>query len=136
MTKNNKIELLNAKEKKYCWSFDKGNWAGCGYDSIDECIEDARKEMTDDVVKGTIYVAEEIPYLPEVSLETIMEQLEETAFDDIGYMAEDWDAYDPRKKEEVKELKDKLNRVIYEWMDKYGYAPYFFTVENEKEYRL
>lgn len=129
--------------KKYSWNFNRDDelWYNGSEDSIEDCIEAAKQVVTDedyqtDEPPQKVYIGENIPYIPAVDVESILEHLQEQAYDQCGEVGYDWDAYDHKKKEEMQELEEKLNEVVSEWLKKYNYYPNMWNVENIKEHYL
>lgn len=120
---------------KYSWNFD-GNaeaWYNDSHDTIEECIEEARK---DDDSYDTVYVGENIPFVPTVDAELLLDRISEEAYEFAGDVAENWRGYDYKKREELDELSEELSEVVHAWMKKYGYYPAFWQVIDVKPYPL
>lgn len=124
---------------EYTWNFDDGEeyWRNDVYESVEKCIEEAityLKENNDEY--ESIYVGQTIPFLPHVDAEQVLESIQEDAWEEVGELGEEWNAYDYKKKNEIDELSEALTKVVHEWMKKYGYYPSMFTIRNIKNYPL
>lgn len=128
-------------EDKYNWSFDGEAevWYNCGA-SIQDCIDQARDEnATDhDGEYKTVFIGERVPFniAGELSVEAMLESLEESAYDFCGDAADSWDPYDHKKPEEINELRQAVASVVIGWLEKYGRLPRFCAIENVAEYDL
>lgn len=125
---------------KYTWEFD-GNaelWGNATFDTIQECIEDAKQTVKDNEEDSpdTVYIGETNAFVPSIDGETVLDQLSEDAADFAGEVGADWDAYDRHKRDELEELSDALTSVLTEWLKKYGRIPNFYSIENVKPYQL
>ena len=132
---------------KYSWDFDGDAefWNNGTFDTVDECIEDAIQFLTKEIADSeeyptVVYIGENREFVPEVDGLQVLEALEEQASEQCGEVGSDWETYDwkdrQKKEKEISELKDELNRVLIDWLTKYGRMPNFYTVENIKEYPL
>lgn len=129
--------------EKYSWELD-GNaerWYNDTHDNIDDCITDAKEAVIDgdyqtDEPPTVVYIGENIPFIPTVDVERILDNVEEQAYDYCGDIDGDWAAYNYKKKEELQELEDSINTILHVWLKKYGYYPNFWRIENVKEYPL
>ena len=124
--------------KKYSWNFDEDAemWGNDTHDTIEECIEDAQDELTLDhtILTQNVFIGENMPFLPYVDAERLLDNLQEDASEFAGEVGGDWNAYDYKKRDEIDELSAKLSEVVVEWMKKYGYYPEFYQVSDIKEY--
>jgi hypothetical protein len=125
-----------SEKKQYTWEFDKYTevWKNGNFDSIEECVQDAKDHYGDDWY--LIYIGEVVPYSVSVDSTDVLERLEERAFYEVGDAAEGWDAFDPKKTDETNELSEKLTSIVSEWLEKYGHKPQFDRIENVQEYKL
>lgn len=143
------IEMLMEQEtedlrvEKYSWAFNGAaeNWGYNACDTVEECIATARKAVAErDYVADTspevVYIGENAPFVPWVDPELVLKEIQEQAADFAGELGGDWDAYNHKKQDELSELADSLSRVVNEWLEKYGYAPSFYAVQNIKVYQL
>ena len=122
----------------YTWSFKKDVeiWGSGEYNTIAECLKEAREEAKRDKQQTVVYIGECIPWEPRVNEYTVLDQLEEDACYECGEVGCDWQPYSWKKREERKELADILTNAVCDWMKKYGYYPDFYKIEDIKEYRI
>lgn len=122
--------------EKYSWSFKEHNeiWSN-GAGSIKACLCQVRQAAAAD--ENVVYVGENIPFIPTVSAESILEDLEAQASDFGGEIGEDWEAFDCKTmQKEVDELSEQLGAIVVEWLKKHGREPNFYQVENIKPHTL
>lgn len=121
--------------EKYSWSFNENAeiWYEAA-DTIAECISQASvsEERGDNNV---VYIGENVAYSVSVDAETVLEQVAEEAYD-FCELAEDWDAYDRKKPNELEELSEQLTSVVKSWLKKYNRDPCFWRVKNIIRYNL
>ena len=128
-------------EDKYNWSFDGEAevWYNCAA-SIEDAISQARYENDTDEngEYKTVFIGERVPFniAGELNVEALLEALEESAYEFCGDAAYDWDTYNPRKPEEIEELREAIAPVVIGWLAKYGRSPRFCAIENVAEYDL
>ena len=124
---------------KYTWTFRNGEeiYRNDIHDSMAGCIAAACAECeADGVEHERVYIGIVEPFVPRVDGARVLEFVEEDAADFCGEVGSDWDAFDPKKQDELKELDDALTAVAVAWMDKYGYAPRMYAVTDVMEYPL
>ncbi|HMM31599.1 MAG TPA: hypothetical protein PKB13_07465 [Clostridia bacterium] len=129
--------------EKYSWDFngEAENWYNETYDTIEECLEDARSVAEDETYGSNeppekVYIGENKPFVPRVDAECVLDLLEEQACEFAGEVGYDWDSYDHKKQDELDELSQSLTDVVMAWLKKHGRAPVFYAVEDIKEYPL
>ena len=131
--------------KKYAWNFNKDAevWQNDTFDTIEECIKDARRIVSEEAhymidceAPSVVYIGEVIPFVPTADCTDILDRIEEDAFDHCGEVAELWEPYDYKKKDEIDELDQKLTDVVVEWLKKYGREPHIYNIQKIKEYSL
>lgn len=120
---------------------DSNIWTGKEFDSKKECIENGRialeaynKDMknTSGKERSKFRIGQVEKVLPSgVDVDFILENVaENTTIDTLevgeGYLMD-------VKREHEEELEEKLNEVLFDWMDKYGYNPDFFKIVNVEE---
>lgn len=136
-------ETEGLRVEKYSWDFDgeAENWGNEPYDTIEECIAAARQAVADQDYRTAappevVHIGENIPFVPRVDAESMLESIEQDAADFAGDLGGNWNAFDPKKREELTELEDSLSQVVNKWLNKYGYEPSFYAVQNIKQYQL
>lgn len=132
--------------QQYTWSFDGDAeiWENENYDTIEECLEDAREAIIEDRrINGEffddpeyVYVGEVKDFVPSVDALSVLERLEDQASDELGFIGQDWDAYDYTMKEEIQELEDAFTSVLHDWLRKHGRYPNMWSVDNIKQHQL
>lgn len=114
------------------WMFntsDDGIWGSCGYyDTKEDAIKDGSHEYEGDYDK--FYVGQIAPVTPNVGVDVgrILEDISENVQDEAGEVAEDY-LYDV-KREHENILEERLNKIVLEWMNEFGYMPSFFKITN------
>lgn len=125
--------------EKYSWSFDGDleRWYESA-ESVEECIANARAAIAqgEEEPADTVYIGKNIPFIPHVDAEVVLESVEEDAADFAGELGGDWYACDGNMKSELKELSETLSTAVKDWLKKYGREPSFYAVENVKPYAL
>lgn len=123
--------------QKYAWSFyeDAEVWQNSG-NTIEECIADAIGEADIDEKQQHVFIAEVIPFTPAADGESVLEQIQETAYDTCGEPGGDWCAYDCAKHSELEALSQSLTDAVNAWLKQYGYYPNFGSIGKIKRYEL
>ncbi len=125
--------------REYSWSFNENAdvWTSGTFDTIAECIADAKGENAIDGNRhAVVYIGTNIPFKPSANVESMLENMEEQAADEVGEVGQDWNAYDYKKREELDELQEAVQKVVDEWMLKYGYYPGLYTIAGITSYPL
>lgn len=121
---------------KYTWEYSENEeyWTKDVFDSVEDCILDAKENYG--IEPGeTIAIGKPIHWEPYVNVYTILDQLEENAYEECGEVAENWYAYDYKSEEGRKsldELSDKLTEIVKQWLKDNGTYPTFYKIENVK----
>lgn len=117
-------------EKEYTWSYSENDelWQHDTFDSIEDCIADA-KENYGIGADDTIAVGIVEPYVVSVDAETILENLEENAYEECGDAAESWIDY---KKELIDQLSNRLTECVNQWLKETGNEPHFYKIVGVK----
>lgn len=125
--------------KKYSWTFDKRDniWTSSTHDTIEECIEEAKKLAGMDIDNQVIYVGENVLYEPYVDAMDVLEIVENAAHDQCGEVADDWRSYNGAgMRAELAELSSKLTLVVKEWLKKNNREPVLYAIRNIKKVSL
>lgn len=105
-------------------------WRGGLCDSRKEAIKEGTKEaLEDDIKKFKIGICSEV-FNHGIDADDALERIADIMYQEVGEVAEDYLDYVTREHKE--ELQDKLNKVFYEWQEKYKYKPSFYTIEDEE----
>ena len=124
--------------KKYSWSFDKRDdvWTSDTFDTVKECIEDAKKYSSEDE-KKVIYVGTNTPYEPYIDAVDVLELVENAAYNQCGEVSNDWNSYNGSvMKAELAELSSKLTLVVKEWLIKNNRYPKLYSITDIREVSL
>jgi len=113
----------NYKETDELWGHDQ-------YKTEEECILDAKEnygvESGDSVAIGTVY-----PYTASVDVDSLLEQLEQDAYEECGDAAEYWDI---SSRKHYDEQIDILHFAITECVEKYlasiNEIPSFYRIDD------
>lgn len=119
-------------KKEYAWYFDKLDSSSEPYNTIDECLEEARQENDGTYEKVFIGVVEYID--SRIDINSLIEEINNNVYSDTEDEIEDY--LDDVTDEEKKELSTELNKVFDKWKKKYSYNLNFFFVKDSKAYNL
>ena len=125
--------------KRYSWNFDETaeRWCNDTFDTIEECLEDARKENALDGHQNEYaYIGENILFTPSVNIEGVLEDIYEQALNECGEVGHDWIAYDYKAIDELTELQVNMNVTLSLWLIKYGYYPCICSIQHVRRYDL
>ena len=106
-------------------------WMGEEFKSKEEAIKAAEKEFKNDKsLRGlNLYVGQqESVSVSGIDVDLLLENIAENTTCEIGEVGEDY--LMDVSKEEQEELEEKLNKVLFEWIEKYNYNPNFFKIVN------
>ena len=122
---------------KYYWNFDQHAeiWYEFG-ESIEDCIKQAKE--INNANYQTVYIGESVPFIPSehLNVDSLLDDLEEQAYEFAGEAAEDWRTYEYKKREEMAELTTAIGQIVDGWLKKYGRYPTFCCIENVTGYSL
>jgi hypothetical protein len=113
------LEEFDSKEEAI--SYGKKN-----FDGIYE--EENGEKLDSELEKKVFYVGQIERYVPSVCVNSLMEQIAENAFDEVGEVAEDY-LYDVSK-EDIQLLEERLNDVLSNWIDETNNKPTFWKIVN------
>lgn len=103
-------------------------------DSKEEAIKEGEAEARE-YEKDSFFVARAvITFQPHIYAEDVIEEIQQNAYDNGGEYAETY--LDDVQRKHRDELEEKLNEVLSNWINKYGYKPNFYSVEDVEIYRL
>lgn len=118
---------------KWCYSLCGHSYYGV-FDTKEEAIKEGEAEARE-YEKDLFFVARAvITFQPYIYAEDIIEEIQQNAYDNGGEYAETY--LDDVQRKHRDELEEKLNEVLSNWMNKYGYTPNFYSVEDVETYRL
>lgn len=114
------------------WNYSKNDelWQHDQFETEEECTLDAKlnydMKSGDEIAIGTVY-----PYVVCADVESLLERLEEDAYEECGEAAEDWDI--SSRKHYDKEM-DKLQEEVTECINKYLLSikevPSFYKIDD------
>jgi hypothetical protein len=115
-------------EGKWCYSFNEENYEG-DFDTKEQAIEEAIWYYKDDEKdQDFIWVGQTKDVSIGVNVDSLLEQLGEEAYDQVGEYAEDFLTNVTLNHQKI--LEQRLNNVLVAWMKEFNYETNFWTVEN------
>lgn len=113
---------------EYTWEINSNveYWQHDIFESAEECMLDAKENYglkTGD--KIAIGIVE--PYEVNVDADTVLEELEENAYNQCGEYAESWEPT-AEKTEDKEKLSEQLTAIVKEWLEKHNNMPGFYNV--------
>lgn len=120
--------------KEYTWETvkDREIQQNATFETAKECIEDAKQCGIED---NKIFVGECVPYIVTIDAISVLEDLEEDAYD-YSEIAESWNLTSYENRQEIEKLSDELTKVVNRWLEKNNLQPTFYTIQNVKEYEI
>jgi hypothetical protein len=109
--------------KAYTWNEDFGSewgWNNDEFLTIEECIEDAKKQG----ITGCIGVGEVEDFEIHVYAGSVLEEQQEYAYDECGEAAENWEI----NFSELDDLDQKLTRCVKDWLKETNQEPHLKQV--------
>ena len=115
----------------YTWSRSKDDelWRHDVFETEKECVEDAVKNY-DFEIGDTIAIGTTCAFIPSLCAETILEDVENNAFDECGEVAEDWINF--KDKENLEVLSARLTECLVQWLKETKQEPSFYKIEDIK----
>jgi len=105
-------------------------WDNNEFDSINECIYDAKKHGYD----GYILVGEIEPFEPHVYVHGIMEEIEESAYKQCGLDDGQWEV--DIKDGIADSLEERLTKYVIDWLKKTNQYPNFNKIVNVRKVKV
>ncbi|EMQ1359333.1 hypothetical protein OD257_002675 [Clostridioides difficile] len=120
----------------WLYSWDDEYFASDEYESKEEAIEAAKKELKMfGYLEENVYVGKkEDVSLPGIDIEVTLECVQELIDNEFYEYGEDW--ITRIKDEDRKILDDRLNKVFENWINEFGYKPYWFKFTHTEEIEL
>lgn len=112
-------------------------WDNDTFDTIEECIEDAKRSDMHD--GDSIYIGEcKSAEIGGIYFEDVLEDVEEDMYDKVGEVSEDWDissTYGSYKNREsiYEKYNDKLRQLVIDYIKEIGETPTFYNIVNIQE---
>lgn len=116
--------------KEYSWTENVTDdiWYHGKFSSVEECIKDAigcGKKPGEKIVIG---ICEE--YVPHLSVDTLLDQVSEDAYEEVGEVAKGWPEFVDRKGyRDADKLQEKINKVFNDWMVETKQVPGFYRIQ-------
>lgn len=120
--------------EKYSWTENQTDeiWRHGKFDSIEECIEDAISCGKKPGEQITIGICED--YVPYLSVDALLDQVSEDAYEEVGEVAEGWPEFENRKGyKDADKLQEKINKVFNEWLKETNQEPSFCSIQPLKD---
>lgn len=114
---------------KYTWSDNQTDeiWYGERFDTIEECISDAREKGKEIGSKIAIGICED--YIPYADCDTLLDRLSEDAYETCGEVAEGFPYFESGKGyKDIESLQEKINKALNEWLEETKQTPSFYHV--------
>lgn len=114
---------------KYTWTDNPTDeiWKGARFDTIEECIEDAKqcgKEIGTTIAIG---ICED--YIPHVNCELMLDRLGEEAYEECGEVAEGFLYFENGKGyKDIESLQERMDKVLGEWLRENKQYPGFYRI--------
>lgn len=121
------VEKVN---EKYSWTENETDdiWYHGKFSSVDECVKDAitcGKKPGEKIIVG---ICED--YVPRLSADTLLDQVSEDAYEEVGEVAEDWPEFVDRKGYRyVDKLQEKIDKAFSEWLEETKQVPGFYHIQ-------
>lgn len=107
----------------YIW---RGDLVGSKEEAIRIGSKEAKEEGYDNFKIGIAEKAEE----KDINIDMIIEDLQESYYDEFGELAEDY--LDHIAEKDKKDLKRVLNNAFWKWAKERDYTPNFWNIHNEE----
>ena len=87
----------------------------------------------DTIAVGTVY-----PFKPSANIGSLLERLEEDAYEECGEAAESWDisGHEKRSTEAWDELQEGVDKLIVEYLEKIGEKLGFYRIDDVHEVEI
>ena len=108
----------------------RGDLVGSKEEAIRRGMKEAKEEGYDSFKIGIAEKAEE----KDIDVDMIIEDLQESYYDEFGELAEDY--LDYIKEEDKKELNYILNNAFWKWAEEKNYTPNFWKIYNEENIKV
>lgn len=115
---------------QYTWNeYNNEYWQNDIFESIEECIKDAKEVGIDDA----IFIGEVEPYEINVDADRVLEDLEQDASNECGEAADSWCPSYDIERTEIDHLSAKLTNIVRAWLKQQNYLPHFYNIINIRE---
>ena len=120
---------------KYSWSFQRGeDIYRDSAASIEDCIKDAVDALKGMPMEKVIYIGENMPHVPVIDVDLLIDGVIENAYDDCGVVSEDWLSHITAEQRES--LQAKVQDVFDKWLIEINEPPTFYSVIDVLPFNL
>lgn len=118
---------------RYAWSTEKyGNYSE-DLETTEECIKEAKDMGCEAGTTIWIGKVEEVD-IRRVDLTSILEDLHNAVYDDIGELAEDWYIEDIDNQESYEKCEEAINDLVVKFIEENGMKPTFGKITDIEPY--
>lgn len=118
----------------YSWSTEEySDHYSTDFDTIEECIKEAKDMGCKAGTTIWIGKVEEVD-IRQVDLTSILEDLHNAVYDDVGELAEDWYIEDIDSKEAYEKCENAINDLVVKYIEENGMKPTFANVVDAELY--
>ena len=108
-------------------------WWGEAFETKEEAIKEGRKEAKKEELDIMCISSFEVGQIAEVPIsgidvDFVLENVAENTTDECGEVGDDY--LSDVTKEDEEELEEKLNEVLFAWIEEHNYKPDFYKIEN------
>lgn len=123
-------------KKYYSWATEKysDNYSEA-FGTIEECIKEAKNMGCKAGTTIWIGKVEEVG-IRRVDLTSILEDLHNAVYDDVGEVAEDWYIEDIDNKEAYEKCENAINDLVVKYIEENGMEPTFANVVDSEPYAI
>lgn len=116
--------------KEYSWTENETDdiWYHGRFSSVEECIKDAISCGKKPGEKIVIGICED--YVPHLSADTLLDQVSEDAYEEVGEIAERWPEFEARKGYRYADkLQEKIDKAFNDWLVETKQVPSFYRIQ-------
>ncbi|WP_194190825.1 hypothetical protein [Clostridium chrysemydis] len=106
-------------------------WHGDEFDTKERALKEGMKLAKEEGVTKFRIGETEPAFNFGIDVDSVIERINETMYEDIGEVAEDY--LGDVTVEHLLELEEKLNKVFFQWQKEHGYEPTFYKIINIEE---
>lgn len=107
-------------------------WSNAQFDTVEECIEDAKRY--DYKAGDKIYIGDCVDVDIQVYLDETLERIEDNMYEDVGVVSESWDISSRKGREDIYDkYEEKLKELIMEYLKEINEVPSFYKIKNIRE---
>ena len=115
--------------KEYSWTENQTDdiWYHGKFASVEECIKDAISCGKKPGEKIFIGICED--YIPCLNADTLLDQVSEDAYEEVGEAAEGWPEFDRKGYKYIDKLQKKIDKAFNEWLVETKQVPCFYHIK-------